>query len=624
LLNKLGDWLNDRTGYRTLVHHALDEPIPGGARMRYVFGSALSTTFMMQLATGLLLMCSYSPSATTAWGSVFYINEEMTLGWIIRGLHHFGSSAMIVLLGLHLIQVLWAGAYRSPREVNWWFGMALLFLTLGFSLTGYLLPWDQKGYWATKVATNIASGAPLVGPYLTKAIVGGLDYGNQTLTRFYALHVGLLPLLFFAALFGHVALFRKHGLTPPKHADRHPTGKFWPEQLFMDSVASLGVFAVVAVLVLKEGGANLDAPADPASANYPARPEWYFLSLFQLLKYFEGDRVIIGTFIIPTAIMAVMLLIPLLDKALPRKFAHFLGCCFVFALVGGAGFLTYQALADDGRDVLFQAERTRADAARQRAIALAKDPSVGIPPDGAMYILLRDPLTHGANVFEAKCQSCHYFQGKGQTVAGAAGAESMSPQTASDLAGFGTRGWIRGLLENPGSDTYFGKVKPCGGMKRWRKNTKLTAKELDDIADFFANLVSTTPDDMGPGEWENQPSVKNHPGYKAFSKDGECVTCHADWSAPNDEAPNLFAWGSPRWVARMVHRPGSPYNYGFLDAKDQMPAFPADRMTANDMTTLTQFLTQRSGREKAASAPQPAPAPKGGEPESGANESGKK
>ena len=216
MLNPLADWLDDRTGYRALVHEALDEPIPGGARWRYVFGSALSTTFLIQVVTGVLLMFSYSPSASTAWGSVFYISDQMTLGWFIRGIHHFGSQAMVVLLALHLIQVLWAGAYRRPREVNWWFGMALLFLTLGFSLTGYLLPWDQKGYWATKVATNITGGAPVLGPYLQKVVVGGPDYGNQTLTRFYGLHVGVLPALFVLCLAAHIALFRRHGLTPPR------------------------------------------------------------------------------------------------------------------------------------------------------------------------------------------------------------------------------------------------------------------------------------------------------------------------------------------------------------------------------------------------------------------------
>src|SRR5262249_21153514 len=155
-----------------------------------------------------------------------------------------------------------------------------------------------------------------------------------------------------------------------------PTGKFWPEQLFMDSVVSVLVFGVLVGLVLREGGANLDAPADPSSADYPARPEWYFLSLFQMLKLFPGDREVIGAIVIPTAIMVVMLLIPLFDKVMPSKLAHFLACGFVFALVGGAGYLTFEAWQADEHDALFQQARRKADEARQRALALAGDPKV--------------------------------------------------------------------------------------------------------------------------------------------------------------------------------------------------------------------------------------------------------
>ena len=271
--------------------------------------------------------------------------------------------------------------------------MVLLFLTLGFSLTGYLLPWDQKGYWATKVATNIASGTPLIGPYLSKVVVGGADYGNQTLTRFYGLHVGALPALFVMCLAAHVALFRKHGLTPPADAHKRTGGTFWPEQLFMDSVVSVAVFGVLVFLVVSEHGANLDAPADPASANYPARPEWYFLSLFQLLKYFEGDRVILGTFVIPTALMVVMLLIPLFDKVLPRRLAHFLACCFVFAVVGGAIYLTVEATRSDEQNKLFQADRVRADQTRERALALASNPEWHSPRRGDVCLAPRPPHT---------------------------------------------------------------------------------------------------------------------------------------------------------------------------------------------------------------------------------------
>jgi ubiquinol-cytochrome c reductase cytochrome b subunit len=576
LLKPLADWFDQRTGYRAILHEALEEPIPGGARWRYVFGSALSTTFLIQLVTGLLLMLSYSPSASTAWGSVFYINDTMMAGWFIRGIHHFGSQAMIVLLAMHLLQVLVAGAYRAPREVNWWFGLALLFVTLGFSLTGYLLPWDQKGYWATKVATNIMGGAPGVGPYLQKIVVGGGDYGNQTLTRFYGLHVGILPGLFVLCLVAHVALFRRHGLTPPRRAEQVATGKFWPEQLFMDSVASVVVFGVLVGLVLREGGANLDAPADPSSSDYPARPEWYFLSLFQLLKYFPGKQEMIGTIVIPTAILVVMLLVPLFDKVLPRGLAHFLACGLVFGLVGGAGCLTYEAFKADAGDRHFLDARVKADAARQRALDLAK---AGIPPDGSMYVLLRDPKTHGRAVLESKCLGCHYYDGKG-----------TGKQTASDLKGFGSEPWIRGLLEDPKSAAHFGKVTQLDGMVEWKKTTKLKAKQLDDVARFVASFAAIPPDQT-PEEWLNSPGVADDPGLEPFQN--ECGACHViDGLSEGGtrDAPKLFAWGSPQWTSRMIHKPGAPDLYGYLEAKDQMPAFGSDQLTDNDVAMVIRYL----------------------------------
>ena len=208
MFNQLSDWIDDRTGFRGRVREAFSETIPGGARWRYVFGSAVTTAFLVQAFTGVLLMASYAPSSSMAWASVYYISHDLWFGWFIRGVHHFAAQAVIVLLVLHLLQVVWAGAYRRPREFNWWFGIALLVVTLEFGHTGYQLPWDQKGYWATKVVTNIVSGAPIVGPYVQKVLVGGSEYGNLTLTRFYALHVAVLPLFFAILLVIHIALAR--------------------------------------------------------------------------------------------------------------------------------------------------------------------------------------------------------------------------------------------------------------------------------------------------------------------------------------------------------------------------------------------------------------------------------
>src|SRR6266446_5887079 len=159
----LFDWVDRRTGCRKLVHEALYENVPGGARWRYVWGSTLTFTLVVQFITGIFLWMGYSPSSQTAWESVYYIQDVMTGGWLLRGLHHYTAHAMIVLLALHLMQVVIDGAYKAPREVNFWFGLILLQLVLALSLTGYLLPWDQKGYWATKVALTWLLWRPVWG-----------------------------------------------------------------------------------------------------------------------------------------------------------------------------------------------------------------------------------------------------------------------------------------------------------------------------------------------------------------------------------------------------------------------------------------------------------------------------
>ena len=160
MIQRVFNWLDHRTGYRRIAHDALYERIPSGARFRYVTGSMLVFAFVTQAVTGIFLWMAYSPSSQTAYESVYYIQHEMTGGWLLRGIHHFMAQAMVVVMALHLLQVVWDGAYRAPREFNHWLGLILMQIVLGLGLTGYLLPWDQKGFWATNVATNLATLVP--------------------------------------------------------------------------------------------------------------------------------------------------------------------------------------------------------------------------------------------------------------------------------------------------------------------------------------------------------------------------------------------------------------------------------------------------------------------------------
>jgi ubiquinol-cytochrome c reductase cytochrome b subunit len=579
LRKQLADWIDARTGYRSLTQRLSHEIIPGGARWRYIFGPTLCAVFLIQAFTGLLMMTAYSPSSGSAWGSVYYINNVMWMGWFIRGLHHFGASAVMVLLVLHLAQTLLTGAYRAPREFNWWLGLLLLILVVGFGHTGYQLPWDQKGYWATKVVTNIMGGAPVIGPYIKTVVVGGTEYGNQTLTRFYGLHVGILPAIMFLCLWAHVSLARRHGLTTPARATPERGESYWPAQTFKNSVFLAIVFAIMTTLVLVEGGAPLDAPADPSTSDYPARPEWFFLCLFQMLKHFPGRLEWIGSIVIPSSILLLLFLLPLLDKILPSRFLHFLASCFMIALLGGAGYLTYEAVQSDLHDKQFQEARRKADEAHDRALFLAANPEAGIPPEGAGFLMRRDPLTQGQAVLEKKCLGCHFLGGKG-----------TGQQTASDLKDFGSRTWVRGLLENPRADSHFGKVSGLNGMMEWKKNSKLKGKQIEDVADFVASFARI-PADITPDEWLNDPQVAKHPGNELFQKDcGGCHTIEGYTEGGTRDAPGLFAWGSPQWISRMIRRPTAPDLYGFYEAKDHMPPFGTDQMTQSDVEMVTRYL----------------------------------
>src|SRR6476646_5544985 len=351
-------WLDQRTGIKQILHEALYEKVPGGARWRYVWGSTLTFALVVQFITGLFLWLAYSPSSQTAWESVYYIQHEMIGGWLLRGIHHYTAQAMTVLLVLHLMQTVIDGAYKAPREINFWFGLGLLLLVLGLSLTGYLLPWDQKGYWATKVATNIMGIVPMVGPALQRLVIGGPDYGHHTLTRFFALHAGVLPACVILLLVWHIMLFRRHGIKArnPRHK---PDAYFWPDQVLKDTVACLAVLAAVLFLILRPWlfgtgeplGPELTAPADASEPYSAARPEWYFLFLFQFLKYFPGKTEILGAVIIPSIALGVLFLMPFLGR---WKLGHRFNLGFLFSMLIGVCLLTYLAIAQDRHDPIYQ------------------------------------------------------------------------------------------------------------------------------------------------------------------------------------------------------------------------------------------------------------------------------
>src|SRR5436190_14184356 len=208
-LGGIVDWLDSRTGIRTARKHLLDEPIPPGVGWWFVTGSVLILLLSVQLVTGIFLTMYYVPSPESAYDSVRYIMERVTFGRVLRGLHFFGASFIVIAAVVHMLRVVALGSYKKPREVNWVVGVLLLLIILAFALTGYLLPWDQKAYWATTVTLNIARSAPLFGNFVSGLLKGGTDLGALTLMRWYAAHVFLLPACLIVFTVAHIYLMRR-------------------------------------------------------------------------------------------------------------------------------------------------------------------------------------------------------------------------------------------------------------------------------------------------------------------------------------------------------------------------------------------------------------------------------
>lgn len=562
-MSKIADWFDDRTGYRKLLAAALDEEVHGGARWAYVFGSGLLVIFSLQVLTGLLLMATYAPSVSTAWSSVFYIQHKVAGGWFVRGLHAYGAQAMVIVLGMHLLQVAAYGAYKKPREVTWWFGLALLGLVQGLALTGYLLPWDQKGYWATKVATNIAGTIPALGPALQAILVGGSEYGQSTLTRFYVLHVGVLPGLLAMLAMGHLVLFRRYGATPPDSADLSKSDPFYPNQVAKDVGFAVLVVAAIAVLTSVNHGGHLDAPADPA-ANYPPRPEWYFLFLFQFLKYLPGSMELVGTVILPGLAMGFLFVLPFLDRGESRRVRDRLPWLIPIVL-GGLGIvaLTWMSMRDDARDKEFQQARKDAHQRAERAATLAMK---GIPPLGPLEMLRQDPMSRGADVYANECQSCHLLDGVGE-------------RAAPDHDGFGSRKWILGVLHDPKSDEYFGTTK----IDDMKSMNKLGKEALIAVTEYVFSQGYETGDPPYDKKLADE-------GKEIFAD--KCMDCHimGDEGADIFDGPNLTGYGSIAWVQGQIKNGEEETHYGELN---EMPAFEGD-LSDHDIRMVTLFLrTQR-------------------------------
>ncbi len=285
---------------RAWLRRIADEHVPAGTGWSFTLGMVLLFGLVVQVVTGIALALYYAPTPDHAWMSVRYIMTDVRFGPVVRGLHFWGATLVVVSAALHLVRVVVTGSYRKPRQFNWVIGLALLVVILFFAMSGYLLPWDQRGYWATVVRVGIAGLTPLVGEFAKNMMRGGPDIGALTLMRWYALHVMVLPLALIGLVTAHMYFRFRDGLSGPVKAGKGTGHAYYPFHVSREMLAMLAAGVLLVVLAIK-GMPALEPQADPTATDYIPRPEWYFAGLFQFVKFFPGRWEVVGALILPAS-----------------------------------------------------------------------------------------------------------------------------------------------------------------------------------------------------------------------------------------------------------------------------------------------------------------------------------
>ena len=390
---------------------------------------AVAALFAVEALTGLALAAYYAPSTTTAWASVWYFDSQVALGWLVRGMHRWAAHGLVIAAGVHLLAQVWSASFRDVSRVQWLVGLCVLPLALGLAHTGFLLPGDQRAFFASQILFGITSSIPLVGGAMADLLRGGPAYGSLTLTHLYAAHLLVLPALFAWAGVRHLRQVEENSILPA-------------------AIATAGVLLVFALAVWSHG-APLEAPADAARA-YPGRPEWYFYPLFELRHAFEGRWEWLATLGVPGVLFWA--LAKGKDSRVPL--APLAG----LTLTGAAALGLAPALRDRA-DPTFQSMRRQADADAVQARRLAE---LGVPAEGPAFLYKNDPVVWGERVFAQKCAGCHAAAKKGPA-----------------LEGYASRAWLKAVIREPHAPAFFGPTH-LDDMDNWAG----TDQDLAAVTEF--------------------------------------------------------------------------------------------------------------------------------------------
>jgi ubiquinol-cytochrome c reductase cytochrome b subunit len=536
-MRRLSAWIDHRTGIQTAVRNFLYEEIPASSSWHQVFGSVAVFLFLTQAFTGALLAFNYAPTPGDAYNSLRYILTELTGGRLIRGLHHWGASMMIVVVVLHMVQVFLYGAYKKPREATWMVGVVLLLVTLAYGLTGYLLPWDNRAYWGTVVTTHIAASAPVLGPYLARLLGGEGAVGVVTFARFYGLHVLLLPPATLLLIGVHIFLVRKHGIAPAPGDELVARQPFYPRQVFRDTAAIFAAFAILFTLAVV-ARVPLEQLADPTDTAYTPRPEWYFLFLFQILNLLTGPLEIVGSVVLPGLAVLALIAVPFVDRGLMVS---------VTRRTFAAGVVVLAAVAWTGLTVA--AIRGTPPASTGAAI------DYSAPTD---WMQLSPEEMAGVAWFrQENCIACHALGGQG----GHVGPDLTQTSIHKDAA------WMVEHFKRPSL------LRPGTSMPP----IQLTDRQLGSLAAFLLKLNASNAAAL-----ENAPEFATQ-GALVYQAN-RCGACHLVNGVGQKVGPPLNG------LAKRETR--SWVEDHFADPQKLSPGsiMPAYRLSAKDRDSLTSYL----------------------------------